>query len=375
MAIKGRWLFKERRKVFPVCRARFRTFETANAMKAGSLVVLVSSIGLTLVSCGKRKPDSPPATATGPVRVLETVVVAWTERPLFEPSVGTVRPHRRAEISAKLTGRVLQMLAVPGQRAKEGDLLAEIDAGELRASVERVRAARDQAKRDFERTSALLPKNAISQSEYEQAKSRYEGALASTDEAERALANAEVRAPFTGMITRKDMDPGDLAMPGKPLLAMEDSSRLRLETHVAESLAGAMKTGDKIRVTVDAAGLDLEGVVVEIAPSADAGSHTFLVKIDLPPDASLRVGQFGRAHIPRGSSRTLDVPESAILTRGQMEVAFVLDREKARMRLVRGGRRDRGRVEILSGLEAGDVLLVSPGAGLREGDPVKAAVR
>jgi multidrug efflux pump subunit AcrA (membrane-fusion protein) len=136
-----------------------------------------------------------------------------------------------------------------------------------------------------------------------------------------------------------------------------------------------MKTGDKIRVTVDAAALDLEGVVVEISPSADAGSHTFLVKIDLPTNELLRVGQFGRAHLPRGSSRSLDVPESAVLTRGQMEVAFVLDREKARMRLVRGGRRDRGRVEILSGLEAGDVLLVTPGAGLREGDPVKAAAR
>jgi RND family efflux transporter MFP subunit len=342
-------------------------------MKSISLTLVIPSLALVLSSCGKHGPESSQNAAARPAVVMEVAQVAWTERPLYEPSVGTVRPHRQADVSAKLTGRVLQMLAVPGQRAKEGDLLAEIDAGELRASVERARAARDQAKRDFDRVSSLLASHAISQSEFEQAQARYRGAVASTDEAERMLANAEVRAPFTGMITRKDMDTGDLAMPGKPLFAMEDSARLRLESHVAESLAGAMKTGDMIRVTVDAAGVDIEGVVAEISPSSDAGSHTFLVKIDLPSHELLRAGQFGRAHIPRGTHRSLDVPESAVLERGQMEMAFVIERGKARMHLVRTGRRDGGRVEILSGLDAGETLLLAPGAGLRDGDPVQAS--
>jgi len=342
-------------------------------MKPSSLSPVIPILALALSSCGKHGAESHQnASAARSAAVVQVAQVAWNERPLYEPSVGTVRPHRQADVSAKLTGRVLQMLAVPGRRANEGDLLAEIDAGELRASAERARTARDQAKRDLDRTAALLPAHAISQSEYEQAQARYRGSAASTDEAERMLANAEVRAPFTGMITRKDMDPGDLAMPGKPLFAMEDSARLRLESHVAESLAGAMKTGDKIRVTVDAAGADLEGVVAEISPSADAGSHTFLVKIDLPSHDLLRAGQFGRALIPRGRHRSLDVPESAVMMRGQMEMAFVLERGAARMRLVRTGQRDGGRVEILSGLDAGETLLVAPGPGLRDGDPVAA---
>lgn len=284
--------------------------------------------------------------------------------------MGTVQPYRRADVSAKVTGRVLVMLAVPGKRAEEGELLAEIDAAELRAAVAQAVAARDQAKRDFERVAALLPKNAISRSEFEQAQARYLGAVAATDEAEHALANAEVRAPFSGMITRKDMDPGDLAMPGKPLFAMEDFSRLRLETHVAEALTGTMKTGDKIRITVDTAGVDTEGVISEISPAADVGSRTFLVKIDLPADPALRAGQFGRAHIPRGTHRALEVPESAVTLRGQMEIAFVVKDGKASMRLVRSGRHDGGRLEILSGLEPGDWLVEAPSPRLRDGDPV-----
>jgi RND family efflux transporter MFP subunit len=230
-------------------------------------------------------------------------------------------------------------------------------------------------KRDFERVSALLPKNAISRSEFEQAQARYEGAGAATDEAEHALSNAEVRAPFSGMITRKDMDPGDLAMPGKPLFAMEDFSRLRLETHVAESLAGSLKTGDKIRITVDTASVDTEGVVSEISPSADVGSRTFFVKIDLPADPLLRAGQFGRAHIPRGVHKALAVPETAVTQRGQMEIAFVVRDGKACMRLVRTSRDDGGRVEILSGLEPGELLVVAPDTGLRDGDPVTHSMR
>lgn len=284
--------------------------------------------------------------------------------------MGAVQPYRRADVSAKVTGRVLTMLAVPGMRAQEGELLAQIDAAELRAAVAQATTARDQAKRDFERVAALLPKNAISRSEFEQAQARYQGAVAAADEAGHALANAEVRAPFSGMITRKDMDPGDLAMPGKPLFAMEDFSRLCLETHVAESLAGTLKTGDRLRITIDTAGVDAKGVVSEISPAADVGSRTFLVKIDLPPEPALRAGQFGRAHIPRGRQRVLDVPESAVSRRGQMEIAFVLDDGKAAMRLVRSGRHDGGRVEILSGLEPGDLLVVSPAAALRDGDPV-----
>ena len=338
-------------------------------------LALVLALSFTLASCGKPKEKASAEASHGPPVAVKTVAVAWSEVPLFEVSMGAVQPFRRADVSAKVTGRVLTMLAVPGKRAEAGELLAEIDAAELRSALAQATAVRDQANRDFERVAALLPKNAISRAEYEQAQARYTGSVAATEEAAHALSNAEVRAPFSGMITRKDMDPGDLAMPGKPLFAMEDFSRLRLETHVAESLAGTLKTGDKLRITVETAAVDTAGVVSEISPSADVGSRTFFMKIDLPADPKLRAGQFGRAHIPRGTHKALVVSESAVTQRGQMEIAFVVKDGKASMRLVRSGRLDGGQLEILSGLEPGEWLVVAPGAGLRDGDPVIRADR
>lgn len=342
-------------------------------MKSKCCLLLPSLIGLLLISCGKHKSETSRAGSSRPTVEVTTSEVEWSERPLFEPSVGTVRPYRQADVSAKLAGRVLKMLAVPGKRAKEGDLLAEIDARELRSAFDQARTNRDQAKRDFERISVLYPKRSVSKSQFERSEAQYQTSVAAAREAEQALANAEVRAPFSGMVTRKDMDPGDFAMPGRSLFAMEDSSQLQLETHVAESLAGVLKNGDMIRVTVETAELDIDGEVSEISPTADVGSRTFLVKIDLPPGKLLRAGQFGRAHIPRGMQRLIEVPESAVIRRGQMEIAFVMDHDKALMRLVRTGTRDRGRVEILSGLEAGEILLLDPGTLLRDGDPVHIA--
>lgn len=344
-------------------------------MDTSHTLALISACGMVLMSCGERKEAESRGETERPTSAVETLEVAWSEQPLFEVSMGTVQPYRRAEVSAKVTGRVLEMLAVPGNRAEEGEILARIDAAELRAAVEQTRTARDQAKRDFDRVSELVRKNAVSQSDFEQVRARYFGAVSATEEVEHTLANAEVSAPFAGMITRKDMDPGDFAMPGKPLFAMEDSSRLRLEANVAESLVGSMKVGDKIRVTVDTAGMDALGTVAEVSPAVDAGSRTFLVKIDLPQQRSLHAGQFGRAHIPRGMQRMLEVPASAVIKRGQMEIAFVVRDGLACMRLVRSGRTEGGRVEILSGLDPGDVLVVVPGPQLRDGDPVTSTDR
>jgi RND family efflux transporter MFP subunit len=345
-------------------------------MKFSLLLAAIPCLALVLSACGKKHTvESPTPGETATPVVVELAQVASSCEPLFEPSPGTVRPYRQAEVSSKLTGRILRMLAVPGAKAREGDLLAEIDAGELHASLDRARAEQDQAKLDFDRAAELLPDNSIARADYEQAQARYRSTAASSKEVERSLENAEVRAPFTGTITRKDMDPGDLALPGKPLFVIEDSSPLRLETHVAESRAGTLKTGDKLRVTVDSPGLDLEGTIAEISPAADPASRTFLVRIDLPRHDLLRSGQFGHALIPLENRRSPDVPQSAVIVRGQMETAFVLLEGKARMRIVRTGRREGDRIEIVSGLDPGEMLIVSPGPTLRDGDPVRTPAR
>jgi RND family efflux transporter MFP subunit len=184
------------------------------------------------------------------------------------------------------------------------------------------------------------------------------------------LGYTKVTAPFAGVITRKHADVGDLATPGKPLLDMEDSRALRLEADVPEAVVGKLALGDKLPVRIAALETELEGVISEIAPAADPGSRTFLVKLDLPAQPGLRAGQFGRVAMPVGETAALRVPVSALVQRGQMEIVFVVSGNQAQLRLVKTGKRIGSEVELVSGVEAGEKVVVEAAAGLMDGQPL-----
>lgn len=114
----------------------------------------------------------------------------------------------------------------------------------------------------------------------------------------------------------------------------------------------------------------IEGTVSEISPVADPVSRTFRVKLDLPPAEGLRTGQFGRVSVPVAEVKLLLVPQSAVLKRGQMELVFVAQNGKAALRLVKTGKKHEGRVEILSGIEEGEQVILGQGAKLTDGQPV-----
>ena len=334
--------------------------------------ILALAAALALAGCGKH----PPASHGGAYEALPPVKVTLAETkaatiPLLEVVVGTVRPRKSAAVSAKITGRILTTAAVPGKRVARNDALVSLEVGEIQAARDGAAAAFENAERDLERYKGLLASNAVTQAEFDKVRAGQRIASASLKEAETMLGHATVRAPFDGVITRKLAEAGDLALPGKPLFDIENPAELRLEINVAESLAGALELGQKFRVTVEGAGLDLDGAVSEIAPSAHAGSRTFLVKLDLPQEKGLRAGQFGRAYLPRGEKKAILVPRAAVVQRGQMELVFVAEGSSARLRIVRTGRPMDGDVEILSGLKAGESVVVDPPAALRDGEPLE----
>jgi RND family efflux transporter MFP subunit len=164
---------------------------------------------------------------------------------------------------------------------------------------------------------------------------------------------------------------GDLAAPGKALLEMEDARDLRLEADVPEAVIGRIALGDKLSVRVSGVTNELEGVVSEIAPSADPNSRTFLVKVDLPPTPGLRAGQFGRVAVPVGETSALRVPATAVLQRGEMEIVFVVVNGHAQLRLVKTGKRVGDEVELVSGVDVGDPVVVDGAGNLADGQPVE----
>lgn len=337
-------------------------------MRPLSLPVFVLPV---LVAVGCHPAALPPEVMPLDPISAETTAVESSRVPVFEEVVGTVRPRQEAQVAAKVTGRVLEIAAVPGMKVKAGETLATLEVKELEAALDRARASLAQADRDLARFRALRASGAATEAEFEQAESRQRIAAATVQETQTMVANASVAAPFAGTVTRKYLEPGDLAAPGRALFAMEDSSLVRLEIAVAEGLAGGLKIGDRFAVEVSGAEARVEGTVSEIAPSADVGSRTFSIKLDLPAAGGLRAGLFGRAYLPRGERTAIFVPASAVLARGQMDYVFVVAGGIARLRIVRAGAREDGRTEILSGLDDGESVVVAPPADLRDGQPIQ----
>ncbi|HSH14373.1 MAG TPA: efflux RND transporter periplasmic adaptor subunit, partial [Desulfurivibrionaceae bacterium] len=176
---------------------------------------------------------------------------------------------------------------------------------------------------------------------------------------------------FSGLVTEKIANVGDLATPGTPLLTLENNNRLQVAVAVPETLLARIKSGDALPLTVPAADYAGPGQVVEIAPAADPTSRTALVKLAVTAPG-LRPGQFARVTLPgSGTDTAISLPASAVIAFGQMEKIFVVENAAAQLRLVRTGEKHDGRVEILAGLTGGE-LVVSEGAEqLSDGQPVR----
>ena len=180
----------------------------------------------------------------------------------------------------------------------------------------------------------------------------------------------QVVAPFAARVARKIADIGDLAMPGKPLVELEDLSVLQMDADVPEGLAAHIDREVRLKVRIGPSN-EVTGVVSEVAPSADPNSRTVRIKLDLPNCPDLIPGRFARLEVPMGESKSLQVPASAIVQRGQLELVFVITDQHARLHLVKSGKRLGEEMEILSGLDPGDKIVVEGAAQLVDGQPVE----
>lgn len=334
---------------------------------ANLLLLLV----LPLAGCGK-KHDAPSApSANLPTATVRVQTVESRTHVATEEVVGTVRAKLRATLEAKLSGRIAKLPVALGEKVQKGQLIARLDAAEVAARLEQAEASLEQAEREWKRASALFEQQSVTRAEYDSAQARQRVARGAVAEARAMMGYVEIIAPFDGVVTKKWAEVGDLAAPGKPLLELEDPSALRLEADVGEALIDRLKQGQSLSVRVPTLAEPFQGIVVEIAPTADPASRTFVVKLDLPPTPGLRAGAFARVAVPVGESRVLRVPVEAVIQRGQLEYVFVAADGKAQLRLVKTGKRHGNEVELLAGATAGEPVVVSGGAQLRDGQPLQ----
>jgi len=338
---------------------------------AGNALLLATGLGI-LTGCGKPY-GSPKAPGVNlPTAQVRVQTVESKPRATTEEVVGTVCAKVHATLEAKVSGRIEKLPVVLGQKVKAGELLARLDAAEIKARLEQAQAALEQAERDWKRAAALFAQQAVTRSEYDGAESRHSVAKAAVAEAQAMMGYLEVRAPYDGVVTKKWAEAGDLAMPGKPLIEIQDPSALQLEADVPEAIASRVKLDARLKLRVDVVSGELTGTVCELAPTADSASRTFRVKLDLPPAAGLMPGQFARLLVPIGESHSLCVPPSAVVQRGQLEIVFVVANQRAQLHLVKTGKRVGNEVDVVSGLDAGDAVVIDGAAQLTDGQPVEA---
>ena len=362
------------------------TFRLMTHWVATTLVALFVAFS---IACSGEKPAtlSAPETVSG-VSILTAEKAAV---PDFMEATGTVRAADTAQLSSQMMGTITRVNVHEGDRVHRGEVLVTIDAAQPRAAYqsatagvqvsEQSIAAADAdyslAESTMQRYQLLYDKKSVSPQEFDEVKTKLAAAQARRDaahagrtqaeaavsQANTAVEFASIRAPFDGVITAKLVDAGAVAAPGVPLLVVEDPSHFRLEVQADESQMGIVHLGAAIPITIDALGdKPISGKVEQIVPAADPSSRSFLVKIALPSDPQIRSGLFGRAEFPRGERKSLLVPQTALVHRGQLDAVYLIDKDQiASLRYVTLGKPSSKDVEVLSGLDGGDRVVADPG--------------
>ena len=360
-----------------------------------ALVLLAIGVGRTLIS---RASNARTLEANAAMQSEMFVKVAVPQSGKAGQSLtlpGTLQGFVQSPIAARASGYLRRWHKDIGSRVEKGDLLAELDAPEIDQQLSQAIAAREQtasslalAKSTLARWEALRAKDAVSQQELDERRSASAQAaanLAAADANVERLRQLEgfkrVIAPFSGVITRRNVDVGDLidagGGAGRAMFLLTQTDPLRVYINVPQSSAQLVKRGQKAIVTqTELAGKAFEGEVVRTSGSIDAATRTMQVEITLPnKDGVLMPGAYVQVSLPLTTSTTLAIPTNSLIIGSQgVRVAVVGENSLVTIRSVKIGRNYGQTVEALSGVTVADRLILNPSDSLTDGDKVTVVV-
>jgi RND family efflux transporter MFP subunit len=344
--------------------------------------------------CGGKE-ESPGDGAAGEAVAVKAVRVETetAEEPVQYSAV--VRPAEAANIAGKVMARVERVRVSEGDAVRKGQLIVELQGDDVRAKlaqagagVTEANAHFENAKKNLERFEALFAQRAATQKElddvrvsYESASARLRAAQEMKREVEDLLQDIEIVAPFDGVVTKTYVDAGDMTTPGSPVVTIENARRLEIAASVPESQIEHLSIGMPVRIVIPAgAGARasdevITGSIDQIVPSADPGSRQFEVKAFIQnPGGAVMSGMFARLVVSRGLVDRLMVPREALVRRGQLEGLFVVgEDDRAHLRWVRTGRTIGERVEVIAGLDPGEIVVIESDSRLKDGRRVEVA--
>jgi membrane fusion protein, multidrug efflux system len=355
--------------------------------------ILLSLSALTVVNaCSKGDKASASETTKTETMVVgpENIAVAANGSIMTGPSIsGTLEPDREAVLRAQVSGSVLQTYADQGQAVNAGTVLARIDASGIqdaynsaRAGLVSARNAADVAARDLARNEKLLAAGAIAERDIDQSRRASIAAQAALEDANSRLATAEkayrsttVTSPFAGVVSERPVSPGDVVQPGTALFTVVDPSSMRLEASVPAEQLASIRIGVPVDFTVSGyPGRQFVGRITRINPTADPTTRQVRIYVSIPNEGRALVGGlFANGRMSTATKTGLVVPQSAVDVRGSIPSVMRVRQGKAEMVPVKIGLTDKTSetIEVLSGLQPGDTLLMGAAMGITPGTPIR----
>lgn len=352
--------------------------------KTTRLALSISTSLLVIAGCG-----ADPAAEQAEVRDIagKTAPARLTAVPVVVTATGSLEAESSVMVSTRMMGWVKKIHVVEGQSVAKGDPLISIDDTDLQAKKKQAEAGIDAAKavlanaeKMAERFENLYAEKSVSKAQLDdvltgrdQAKAGVQMAKAGLAEVNVHLTYLDITAPSDGVVARKMIETGNMANPGMPMLILEQAGRVKVIAHVGEKDISGLEAGDPVTVDVSS----LEGAIYETElaraiPTANPGSRTYDVEAYLDnPDGRLKSGMFARMTIPVGSRQAVLVPQAAIIRRGQLTGLWTVGEGRlASLRWIRLGRPQGDLVEVLSGMDGNETIVLSSDQPLREGDRV-----
>ena len=357
-------------------------------MSKKNIAILTLSTFLFL-SCGKETKET---TNNEPAIAVQVSGISADSNAPFVTASGKIEAENSANVSTRMMGYVTKVHVKVGQKVGAGQLLVSVNNTDLQAkkaqvdaSILQATAAYNNAKKDYERFTALFNQQSASQKElddmtsrYEMAKAGLEGAKQMRNEVMAQFSYSNITAPFSGEVTNTFVKEGDMANPGMPLVSVEGVSRMQVTAMVSESDITQIKNGMPVKVLVKSINKEVAGKVSEVSGSAKNTGGQYLVKVTLnATDKAILSGMFVNVQFPIANkpkaettvkSDKVMVPESALVKQGQLIGIYTIANGKiAILRWIRTGKSFGNQVEVLSGLSANEQYIVSAEGKLYNG--------
>jgi RND family efflux transporter MFP subunit len=337
---------------------------------------------LALAACGS---PEPPGAAAPPESQVRSAPVEMRDVELTYTAEAVVEAVRQSTVAAQIAGRIVELRFDVGDFVKKGEVIARIDEraatqalAASEAQVRQAEAALRNARAEFERSKQLVAQKFLSQAaldraeaEYKAAQARVSALLAGAGQAQTERSFTTIVAPYSGLVSARHVELGEMAVPGKPLMTGFDPGTLRVTATVPQAQIAAIQAGAKARVEVPSTSRWVEATQLTVIPAADPRTHTTQVRLGLPAEVrGIYPGIYARAHFVTGRTAALLVPRAAVLQRSEVTAVYVVgDSGAPQLRQVRlGTAGDEHSVEVLAGLKPGERVALEPvQAGMKGG--------